>query len=73
MARLRQADKESSDSDVVYLNLFGADHVILNSNEAISDLLDKRSAIYSDRVRIFEPMVGSRTNFVEPPTSRIFL
>ena len=39
-----------SDSDVVYLNLFGAKHIILNSNEAISDLLEKRSAIYSDRV-----------------------
>ena len=41
----------SVDSDVVYLNLLGADHIILNSNEAISDLLDKRSALYSDRVR----------------------
>ena len=38
-------------SDMVYLNIFGADNVVLNSNEAISDLLDKRSAIYSDRVR----------------------
>ena len=40
-----------ADSDVLYLNLLGADHVILNSSEAISDLLDKRSSIYSDRVR----------------------
>lgn len=43
----------SADSDVLYLNLLGTDHVILNSNKAISDLLDKRSAIYSDRVRGF--------------------
>jgi hypothetical protein len=43
----------STDSDVLYLNLLGADHVILNSGEAISDLLDKRSAIYSDRVSGF--------------------
>ena len=43
----------SSDSDVLYLNLLGADQIILNSNEAVSDLLDKRSAIYSDRVRAF--------------------
>ena len=28
----------------------GKDAVVLNSNEAISDLLDKRSSIYSDRV-----------------------
>jgi len=41
----------SSDSDVVYLNFLGTDNIILNSNEAISDLLDKRSKIYSDRVR----------------------
>ena len=43
----------SSDTDVLYLNVLGADQIILNSNEAISDLLDKRSAIYSDRVRVF--------------------
>ena len=43
----------TSDSDVLYLNVFGADQIILNSNEAISDLLDKRSAIYSDRVCAF--------------------
>lgn len=36
-------------SDVVYLNFLGTDNIILNSNEAISDLLDKRSKIYSDR------------------------
>lgn len=43
----------SADSDVLHLNLLGTDHIILNSSEAISDLLDKRSAIYSDRVRGF--------------------
>jgi len=43
----------SLDSDVVHLNLLGADHIILNSNEAITDLLDKRSTLYSDRVRAF--------------------
>jgi len=41
----------SPDTDVLYLNVLGADQIVLNSNEAISDLLDKRSAIYSDRVR----------------------
>ena len=39
------------DTDVLYVKLFSADYVVLNSSEAISDLLDKRSAIYSDRVR----------------------
>ena len=43
----------SADSDVIRLNLLGAEHIILNSSKAISDLLDKRSGIYSDRVRPF--------------------
>jgi hypothetical protein len=38
------------DTDILYLRLMGKDTIILNSNEAISDLLDKRSIIYSDRV-----------------------
>lgn len=42
-----------ADSDVLYLNLLGTDHIMLNSSEAISDLLDQRSAIYSGRVRSF--------------------
>ena len=38
------------DTDILYLNLFGKGLVILNSNKTISDLLDKRSKIYSDKV-----------------------
>ena len=34
----------------MYLSVFGTNIVVLNSNEAITDLLDKRSAIYSDKV-----------------------
>ena len=34
----------------MYLNMFGTDMVVLNSSETIADLLDKRSAIYSDKV-----------------------
>ena len=34
----------------MYLNMFGTDVVVLNSSETIADLLDKRSAIYSDKV-----------------------
>lgn len=40
------------DTDILYLNLFGKDLVILNSNKTISDLLDKRSKIYSDKVSV---------------------
>lgn len=35
--------------DVIYLNVLGKHTVILNSAEAAMDLLDKKSAIYSDR------------------------
>lgn len=55
----------SSDSDVVYLSFFGADNIILNSNEAISDLLDKRSAIYFDRVRPSDVSALRSLNYVE--------
>ncbi|KAF8729783.1 cytochrome P450 family, partial [Rhizoctonia solani] len=46
---------EKLKSDIVYLELFGQKIVVLNSAEAASDLLDKRSGIYSDRPSI--PMV----------------
>ena len=35
--------------DVVYVNALGKSFIILGSEEAASDLLDKRSANYSDR------------------------
>lgn len=38
-----------SESDVLYCNVFGVSIVILDSVEAVNDLLDKRSAIYSSR------------------------
>ena len=37
-------------TDILYLQLMGKDMVVLSSNEAIADLLEKRSSIYSDRV-----------------------
>ena len=42
-----------ADSDVLYLNFLGADHIVLNSNKAILDLSEKRSGIYSGRVSRF--------------------
>ena len=41
-----------SGTDILYLNLFGKDLIILNSVKTISDLLDKRSKIYSDKVSV---------------------
>ncbi|KAJ6553619.1 cytochrome P450 [Mycena vulgaris] len=39
------------DSDVIHLSAMGTSIVVLSSLEAAEDLLDKRSAIYSDRPR----------------------
>jgi len=38
------------DTDVLYLKLLTKDFVVLSSTEDITDLLEKRSNIYSDRV-----------------------
>ena len=38
------------DTDVLYLRLLTKDVVVLSSTEAITDLTEKRSSIYSDRV-----------------------
>ena len=38
------------DTDVLYLKLLTTDFVVLNSTEAITDLPEKRSNIYCDRV-----------------------
>ncbi|CAE6444310.1 unnamed protein product [Rhizoctonia solani] len=43
-------------SDIISLKLFGNDLIILNSARAAVETLDKRSAIYSDR--IFPPMMS---------------
>ncbi len=36
-------------SDIIHAELFGTHLVVLNSEKAATDLLDKRSSIYSDR------------------------
>ena len=43
---------EVTGTDVLHLKLPGMDMVVLSTSEAISDLLDQRSAIYSDKVRV---------------------
>ena len=42
--------------DIVYVKAFGKHIIVINSIEAISDLLDKRSSKYSSRPRL--PMVN---------------
>lgn len=39
----------SADSDIIRLDMFGTDLIVLNSYEVATDLLDKRGTIYSDR------------------------
>jgi hypothetical protein len=39
----------SSDSDIIHLNIAGTSIIVLSSTEAAMNLLEKRSAIYSDR------------------------
>ncbi|CAE6539432.1 unnamed protein product [Rhizoctonia solani] len=46
---------EQLKSDIIFLNILGHKIVILNSAEAASEILEKRSALYSDRPSI--PMV----------------
>ena len=36
------------------MNMLGTNLVVLNSSEAIADLMDKRSAIYSDKVATYD-------------------
>ncbi|CAE6467599.1 unnamed protein product [Rhizoctonia solani] len=46
---------EQLGSDIIFLNILGHKLVILNSAEAASEILDKRSALYSDRPPV--PMI----------------
>ncbi|KAI9442828.1 cytochrome P450 [Lactarius psammicola] len=39
-------------SDILHLELFGTHLVVLNSEKAVNDLLEKRSSIYSDRPQL---------------------
>lgn len=42
-------DQLCAESDVIGLRIFGTNIVVVNSLEAATELLDKRSSIYSDR------------------------
>jgi cytochrome P450 len=43
---------QNHNTDVLHVKMFSTDFIVLNSSEAISDLLEKRSSIYSDRPRV---------------------
>ncbi|KAJ4485412.1 cytochrome P450 [Lentinula aciculospora] len=48
------------DSDILHLSVAGRDYIILNSLEAVIDLLDKRSGIYSSRphLTMLQDLIG---------------
>lgn len=48
---LSKSSNWTIDSDVIHLNLAGTHVLVVNSREAAFELFEKRSAIYSDRVR----------------------
>lgn len=50
--------------DVFSLSVFGTTIVVLNSAKAATELFDKRSTIYSDRV--CPPMLGEPSLYVLP-------
>ncbi|EMD35326.1 hypothetical protein CERSUDRAFT_96445 [Gelatoporia subvermispora B] len=53
---------------VVHLNVFGKSMVVLNTAKAAHDLLDARSAIYSDRPRmLMSSMLGMEWNMAMMP------
>ncbi|KAJ7760722.1 cytochrome P450 [Mycena maculata] len=61
-------------SDIIHLSAAGNSIIILGSVEAAEDLLDKRSAIYSDRPRftMLNELVGGDFMFGERIHSRLF-
>lgn len=52
---------EKYNSDILRLNVLGSNIIIVNSLDAANDLLDKRSAIYSDRPEM--PMLNDLCGF----------
>lgn len=40
-----------TDTDILHLNMMGTHMVVLNNTEVSKELLERRSVVYSDRVR----------------------
>jgi hypothetical protein len=57
----RRLTQTFAGSDVIYLNILGQGIIILDSSEAIMDLLERRSSIYSDRPKV--PMIRDLMGF----------
>ncbi|KAJ3832187.1 cytochrome P450 [Lentinula raphanica] len=57
------------DSDIVHVNIAGTSYIILNSLEAATELLERRSGIYSSRpkFRMLNDVIGWKWSFVFMP------
>ncbi|KAI0051887.1 cytochrome P450 [Auriscalpium vulgare] len=61
---LFEPDCRNKHGDMIYLNILGKPILILNTQEAAADLLDRRANIYSDRPRLImanEILTGSNS------------
>ena len=70
----RNMTLETLGTDVLRLELPSMEMVVLSTSEAISDLLDQRSAIYSDKVRAVRPVIGCHPLMSSPavyPNDRV--
>ena len=43
----------ATDTDILYLNVAGTELVVLDTSEAVTELLEKRSSTYSGRSLLF--------------------
>ncbi|KAJ3747106.1 cytochrome P450 [Lentinula detonsa] len=57
------------DSDIVHVNIAGHSFIILNTLEAATELLDRRSGIYSSRprLRMLNDLIGWKWSFASMP------
>ena len=60
-------------SDIIHAELFGTHIIVLNSDKAANELLEKRSSIYSDRCGGFHSLLpGSSPNPYQATTEGLY-
>lgn len=45
----RSADESYVDSDIIHYKIMGTHYIVLNSEKAVTELMERRSNIYSDK------------------------
>lgn len=59
---MRESAYSTLGTDILYINVLGTSLVVLDSSEAATDLLERRSSRYSGRCAHFVEMVPSVLN-----------